>query len=131
MDKALHYKLFGIGWGLLNSRGVPNPSFHAAWLLHTYAPRGATLCEFVMPSAEVLIAAIWTPTARNAFVVHMGDGARTVVIEAAGVGTPVSVRERRLTSSGEMQMADLPKSATQSVEFNGPGVAAIQFIGGE
>jgi hypothetical protein len=131
VDKALHYKLFGIGWGLLNSRGVPNPSFHAAWLLHTYAPRGATLCEFVMPSAEVLIAAIWTPTARNAFVVHMGDGARTVVIEAAGVGTPVSVRERRLTSSGEMQMADLPKSATQSVEFNGPGVAVIQFIGGE
>ena len=130
-DKLLHYKLFGTGWGLTNMRGAPNPAYHAAWLLHTYAPRGATLSALMSPADDVLIAAIWTPTARNAFVVYTGDETRTVVIDAVGVGTPVTVRERRLTSAGELYMADLPNSHSQSIQFDGPGVSVIQFIGEE
>jgi len=130
-DKLLHYKLYGTGWGLTNPRGVPNPTYQAAWLLHTYAPRGATLSQILRPADDVLIAAIWTPTARNAFVVYTGEGTRTVVIDAVGVGTPLTVRERRLTSSEQLYMADLPNSHSQSIQFDGPGVSVIQFIGDE
>lgn len=130
-DKFLHYKLYGDGWGLTSPRGAPNPAYHAAWLLHTYAPRGATLSHLLNPIDDLLIAAVWTPTARNVFVVYAGGEPRTVVIDVVGVGASLIVRERRLTSEGELIMSDLPNSRSQSVQFDGPGVSVIQFIGEE
>ncbi len=131
VDKLLHYRLVGDGWGLTDERGRPRPPYHAAWLLHTYAPRGATLCQLLNPTDDVLVAAVWTPTARNAFVIHSGEGSRTVVMEAVGVGTPLMVRERRLTSDGDLNMVDLPISRSHSIQFDGPGVSVIQFVGEE
>ncbi|MGI5820366.1 MAG: hypothetical protein ACOX9R_19940 [Armatimonadota bacterium] len=128
VDKFLHYKLFGTGWGLTNPRGTPNQAYHAAWLVHTYAPRGATLGQLLNPTDDLLIVAVWTPTASNAFVVYAGEDARAVVIEAVGVGDPLLVRERRLTSDGRLNMVDLPNSRSQSIQFEGPGVSVIQFV---
>lgn len=131
VDKFLHYKLFGTGWGLTNPRGKPNPAYHAAWLLRTWAPRGSTLSQLLNPQDDVLIAAVWTPTASNAFVVYAGEGTQTVVIDAVGIGEPLMVRERRLTSDGDLNMADLPTSSSQSIQFDGPGVSVIQFVSEE
>ena len=131
VDKFLHYKLFGTGWGLTNPRGNPNPAYQAAWLLHTYAPRGATLSQLLNPTDNLLAASVWTPTACNAFVVYWGEETQTVVLDAVGVGEPLMVRERRLTSDGELNMADLPNSSSQSIQFDGPGVSVIQFVGEE
>ena len=130
VDKFLHYRLFGDGWGLMTPRGRANPSYHAAWLLHTYAPRGATLSQLMNPADDLLVAAVWTATASNAFVVYLGEEQRTVVINARGVGEPRLVRERRLTSGGGLHMTDLPTSTSQSIQFDGPGISVIQFVGG-
>ncbi len=131
VDKFLYYKLFGQGWGLTNQRGRPNPTYHAAWLLHTYAPRGSTLSQLLNPAEDLLVAAVWTSSASNAFVVYLGAEARTVVIEARGVGEPLMVRERRITSDGELNMADLPNSSSQAIQFDGPGISVIQFVSDE
>ncbi|MEA3403656.1 MAG: hypothetical protein U9R79_20600 [Armatimonadota bacterium] len=131
VDKFLHYRLFGAGWGLMNRTGTHDPPWVAAWLLRTYAPRGSSLCQLHRPASDLLVAAVWTPTARNAFVIYAGGEPRSVVIDAWGVGHPLLVRERRLTSTGGLSMSDLPRSAAQSVEFDGPGVCVIQFVTGE
>ncbi|MGC9316614.1 MAG: hypothetical protein ACP5KN_01090 [Armatimonadota bacterium] len=131
VDKLLHYRLFGAGWGLMDRRGEHDAPWVAAWLLRTYAPRGASLCQLQRPADDLLVAAVWTPTARNVFLVYAGHGPRSVVIDAWGVGHPVLVRERRLTSTGALSMSDLPRSAAQSVEFDGPGLSVIQFVTAE
>lgn len=131
VDKLLHFKLFGGGWGLTNRRGERNAVALAAWLLRTYAPRGATLSQLLRPAPDLLIAAVWTPTARNLFVVYGGREPRSVVVDAWGIGSPLLVRERRLTSTGELAMANLPNSAAQSIDFDGPGVSVIQFVSGQ
>ncbi|MFW5868890.1 MAG: hypothetical protein ACOCX2_13790 [Armatimonadota bacterium] len=131
VDKFLDCRLFGNDWGLTDLRGRPNPAYHAAWLLHTYAPRGAMLSQLLNPADDLLIAGVWTSSASNAFVVYLGEEKRTVVIDARGVGEPRMVRERRLTSDGDLNMADLPNSNSQSIEFDGPGISVIQFVGEE
>ncbi len=131
VDKFLHYQLFGAGWGLMNREGQYDPPWVAAWLLHTYAPRGSSLCEIRRVKDDLLVAAIWTSTARNALVIYVGEEPRSVVIDAFGIGSPVLVRERRLTSRGELSMSDLPNSAAQSVQFEGPGVSVIQYVTGD
>ena len=131
VDKFLNYRLFGSDWGLTDQRGKPSPAYHAAWLLHTYAPRGAMLSQLLKPADDLLVAAVWTSSASNAFVVYLGEQKRTVVVSARGVGEPRLVRERRLTSDGELNMADLPNSSSQSIEFDGPGISVIQFVGEE
>lgn len=131
VDKLLHYRLYDDGWGMLDGRGRPTPAYHAAWLLHTYAPRGATLCQLLQPNDQALIAAVWTATARNVIVIYGGSEPWSVAIDAFGVGTPVLVRERRLLSDGQLQMADLPTAAAQSVTFEGPGISVIQYVGDE
>ncbi len=130
-DKFLHFKLFGDGWGMTDRRGAANALHTAAWLLRLYAPRGSTLCQLLRPDDALLVAAVWTPTARNLFVVYAGEAPRSVVIDAWGIGSPVLVRERRINSRGALVMNDLPNAATQSVEFDGPGVAVIQFVSGQ
>ncbi len=130
-DKFLHFKLFGAGWGIAERGGARNSPATAAWLLRTYAPRGSTLSGLLRPADDVLVAAVWTPTARNLFVVYAGAGPRAVVVDAWGIGSPVLVRERRLTSRGALVMSDLPNSAAQSIEFDGPGLSVIQFVSGQ
>ena len=128
-DKFLQYRLYDGGWGMLDDRGRAGPLFATAWLLRNYAPRGSTLCHMIRPAPDVLVAAVWTGTARNVLVVSAGDEPRSVIIEAWGVGSPRMVRERRLTSTGELGMFDRPNSHSQSIEFEGPGFSVIQFIG--
>lgn len=130
-DKLLHFKLFGDGWGMVDRRGERGPLAIAGWLLRTYAPRGSTLSALLRPTDDLLMAAVWTPTARNLFVVYSGRDPRAVVVDAWGIGSPVLVRERRLTSAGELVMTDLPNSAAQSIDFEGPGVSVIQFVSGQ
>ncbi len=130
-DKFVHFKLFGDGWGMADRRGATNALHTAAWLLRLYAPRGATLCQLSRVDDAMLVAAVWTSTARNLFVVYGGEAPRTVVIDAWGIGSPVMVRERRITSRGALVMSDLPNSAAQSIEFDGPGVSVIQFVSGQ
>jgi hypothetical protein len=130
-DKLLHFKLFGDGWGMADRRGERGPLAIAGWLLRTYAPRGSTLSALLRPADDLLMAAVWTPTARNLFVVYGGRDPRAVVVDAWGIGSPVLVRERRLTSAGELVMTDLPNSAAQSIDFDGPGVSVIQFVSGQ
>jgi len=131
VDKLLQFKLFGEGWGLADRRGERNPLAVAGWLLRTYAPRGATLSQLLRPADDLLVAAVWTPTARNLFVVYGGREPRSVVVDAWGIGSPLTVRERRLTSAGELVMTNLPNSAAQSIDFEGPGVSVIQFVSGQ
>ncbi len=130
-DKLLNFRLYGPGWGLMDRRGSTGTLYTAAWLLRSYAPRGSTLCRLLRPADDLLVAAVWTPTARNVFVVYGGVGPRSVVIDAWGIGTPVLVRERRLTPDGELNMSQLPNSAAQSIELDGPGICVIQFVGDE
>lgn len=131
VDKLLQFKLFGEGWGLADRQGERNALAIAGWLLRTYAPRGATLSQLLRPADDLLLAAVWTPTARNLFVVYGGRGPRAVVVDAWGIGSPLTVRERRLTSAGELAMTNLPNSAAQSIDFDGPGVSVIQFVSGQ
>lgn len=129
VDKFLHHRLYGGDWGLLDDRGRSGPLFTTAWLLRNYAPRGSTLCQLVRPADDLIVAAVWTATARNAVVVYSGEEPRSVVIDARGIGSPLMVRERRLTSDGELGMFDLPNLPSQSIEFEGPGVSVLQFVG--
>lgn len=131
VDKFLHARLYAPQQALLDERGRALPGFTVAWLLRQYAPRGSTLCQLVRPMRDVVVAAVWTGTARNVIVVYAGEEPRSVVIDALGVGSPLMVRERRLISSGELGMFDRPNSASQSIEFEGPGVSVIQFVGAE
>ncbi|MGD9495858.1 MAG: hypothetical protein AB7Y46_06080 [Armatimonadota bacterium] len=130
-DKLLHFKLCGDGWGMADEGGTASEPYTAAWLVRTYAPRGSTLSQLLRPADDLLVAAVWTPTARNLFVVYAGHAPRSVAIDAWGIGSPVLVRERRLTSQGELVMSNLPNTAAQSVEFDGPGVSVIQFVSGQ
>ena len=127
-DKLLHFKLFGGGWGLMAASGQTHVTHRAAWLVRTYAPRGATLCQLLRPHPEVLMAAVWTPTARNLLTVHAGEQPRVVVVDCWGIGSPLFVRERHLHSDGQLGMRNLPNSSAQTIEFDGPGLSVIQFV---
>lgn len=127
-DKFLQHRLYDHEWGLLDDRGRSMPLFVAAWLLRNYAPRGSTLCEIQRPDDDLVVGAVWTGTARNALVAYAGEEPRSVAIDAWGIGSPVMVRERRLTADGELGMFDRPNAASQTIEFAGPGVSVIQFV---
>ncbi len=124
-DRLLHAALVG---GMLGSNGRPLPTQRAAALIHKYAPRGAVLRQLSRPEPEVVTAAIWTATARNLIVVYAGEGPRTVAVDCAGVGSPLLVRGEQVMANGELRTGDRPNSPRQSIEFDGPGVAAVQFV---
>jgi len=124
-DRLLHAALVG---GMLGSNGRPLPTQRAAALIHKYAPRGAVLRQLSRPEPEVVTAAIWTATARNLIVVYAGEGPRTVAVDCAGVGSPLLVRGEQVMANGELRSGDRPNSPRQSIEFDGPGVAAVQFV---
>jgi len=124
-DRLLHGALIG---GLLNPDGTPLPSQHAAALMASVAPRGATLCQVSLPDPELLTAALWTPESRNLVVVYAGTAPRTVVADCRGVGIPLAVRASVLTGEDDLRTSDRPISARQSLEFTGPGVAVVEFV---
>jgi len=128
VDKLLHFKLFGGGWGLMDATGNTHLTHQAAWLMHTYAPRGSAVCQLLRPDPDVLMAAIWTPTARNLITVYGGEQARVLVADCWGVGSPLFVRERRLLADGDLHMRNLPNASAQTLAFDGPGVSVIQFV---
>ena len=121
----LHTALVG---GMLGTNGRPLPTQHAATLVHKYAPRGAVLRQLARPEPEVITAAIWTATARNLIVVYAGEEPRTIAVDCVGVGSPLLVRGAQVVASGEMRAGDRPNSPRQSIEFDGPGVAVVQFV---
>ncbi|MCD6359415.1 MAG: hypothetical protein J7M38_01040 [Armatimonadetes bacterium] len=124
-DRLLHQSLVG---ALLGADGAPLPAQRAAALVTAAAPRGATLCQLALPDPQLLVAAIWTPKARNLVVVHAGETPRTVVADCRGVGSPLRVRGSLLASDGKIHNSDRPDSPRQSIEFDGPGVAVIEFV---
>ncbi len=124
-DRMLHTALVG---GMLGTNGRPLPTQHAAALVHKYAPRGAVLRQLARPEPEVITAAIWTATARNLIVVYAGEEPRTIAVDCVGVGSPLLVRGEQVVASGEMRAGDRPNSPRQSIEFDGPGVAVVQFV---
>ncbi len=128
VDKLLHFKLFGGGWGLMDATGKIHLTHQAAWLVHTYAPRGSTVCQLLRPDPEVLMAAIWTPTSRNLITVYAGEQPRVLVADCWGIGSPLFVRERRLLADGELHMRNLPNTSAQTLKFDGPGISVIQFV---
>ncbi len=125
VDRMLHAALIG---GMVAADGSSQPVQRAAMLVNTYAPRGATLREVSLPATDLLTVAAWTPTSRNLFVIHVGDGPRTVALDCLGLGSPLLVRRHQLVAGGQIRSDERPKSAQQSVQFDGPGVAVIEFV---
>lgn len=124
-DRLLHSALVG---GMLGSDGKPLPTQRAAALIHKYAPRGAVLRQLARQKPDVVTAAVWTATARNLIVVYAGEEPRTIAVDCVGVGSPLLVRVEQVMAGGKLRTGDRPNSPQQSIEFDGPGVAVVQFV---
>lgn len=130
VDKLLWSGLVDAGAGLLDLHGRPRPSYWAAWLVNTYAPRGATYRAHLPRPANLLITAVTTRTAANVFVINRSPWPTSVRIQVVGLQAPAIVREHRL-EPGEadiVQHRNLSRSSTQKLSFQGAGMSVVQFI---
>ena len=130
VDKLLWTQLVGPASALLDANGEPRSAYWAAWLVNTYAPRGATCRARIPYSADTLIAAVTTQHAANVFIINRSPSPTTMTFEAVGVSVPETVRERKLdlAEAHTVQHRNLSLSTTQKVRFQGAGVSVIQFI---
>ncbi len=129
-DKLLWTQLIDATSGLLTPEGHPRPAYWAAWLVKTYAPRGASCRAYIPCSGGILIAAVVTEHAGNVFVVNRSPWPTAVTFRVVGLPRPEIVRERKLdlAEANTVQHHNLSLSTTQRVKFEGPGVSVIQFI---
>ena len=124
-DRMLSRALMG---DLLGPDGAPLPAYWAVSLVRSYAPRGSVLCELTRPDPDLLIAAVWTAASRNVIAVYGGQQPRSLVVDCWGTGSPLLVRGRQLMATGEVRSSDRSITPQQAIDFDGPGVAAIEFV---
>ncbi len=129
-DKLLWTQLADTGPGLLTPQGQPRSAYWAAWLIKTYAPRGASCRAYTPYPLGILIVAVATEHAGNVFVVNRSPWPTAVTLRVVGLPRPELVRERKLDlgEAKTVQHRNLSLSTTQKVKFQGPGVSVVQFI---
>ncbi len=128
VDKAVYYRLFGDGWGLVAEDGAPLPPYQAALWARKFAPRGSTVCEIKTPAEGALAAAWWTGAARHAFVVHGAAGDANFIVKLSGAGHPRAVQLDRFDERGITREAlQLPGDGEYSIRLQGPGVAVLHL----
>ena len=130
VDKLLWRDLSDRTSGLLDEQGRPKPAYWAAWLVSTYAPRGASYRAYIERPDNLLIVAITTRTAANIFVVNRSPWQTSVQMEVVGAQTPAIVREHRLEpgQANAVQHRNLSLSNLQKIEFQSSGISVLQFI---
>lgn len=129
VDKLLYYRLGPGGWGMVTEAGQPDPVAWAAWLLRSYAPRGAQWLQQVRADDQTLVFALKTKTAYNVLVAYGGADVLELKLSPRGLPPLSQVRDRRITAADAgWKGVVLPTSPVQTEFLDGAGVLVVQYI---
>jgi hypothetical protein len=129
VDKLLYYRLGPGGWGMVTDAGQPDPVAWAAWMLRSYAPRGAQWLQQVRPDDQTLVFAVKTKTAYNLIVAYGGADVLELKLSPRGLPPLSQVRDRRITAADSgWKGAMLPTSPIQTEFLDGAGLLVVQYV---
>jgi hypothetical protein len=129
VDKLLYYRLGPGGWGMVTDAGQPDPIAWAAWMLRSYAPRGAQWLQQVRADDQTLVFALKTKTAYNLIVAYGGADVLELKLSPRGLPPLSQVRDRRISAADSgWKGAVLPTSPVQTEFLDGAGLLVVQYI---